>query len=78
MRSILNHRRVGQLAPLLGAVVLLAAACTDGGSGSDVRSPAPTGSLTPASSAEASPSVGGDVVSRNGGAAGVEVSLTTP
>jgi hypothetical protein len=50
MRSIPNHLRVGWLIALIVAV-LLVAACTDGND--DVRSPAPTGSLTPATSAEA-------------------------
>jgi predicted lipoprotein with Yx(FWY)xxD motif len=54
MRSIPNPRATGRLAALLGAL-LVVAACTDGG-GSDVRSAAPTGSLTPATSAEASAS----------------------
>lgn len=40
---------------MLAAAVLLAAACTEP-SDNGVRSPAPTGSLTPATSAEASTS----------------------
>ena len=44
---------MGRLVAVLAAI-LLVAACTD--EGNDVRSPAPTGSLTPATSAEASPS----------------------
>ena len=58
MRLIPNDARSGRLVFLI-AGILLVAACTDGGN--DVRSPAPTGSLTPASSAEApaSPSGGG-------------------
>jgi predicted lipoprotein with Yx(FWY)xxD motif len=54
MRAIPSPATVGRLANLVAAV-LLVAACTDG-SGSDVRSVAPTGSLTPATSAEASAS----------------------
>lgn len=60
MRSTDSRRRAGWLLAVVAAVVLLAA-CTDDGTGSDVRSPAPTGSLTPASSAGASPSAGGRV-----------------
>ncbi|MBI3748964.1 MAG: hypothetical protein HY262_08995 [Chloroflexi bacterium] len=60
MRSTEPQRRAGWLVALVGVVALLAA-CTDDGTRNDVRSPAPTGSLTPASSAEASPSAGGDV-----------------
>ena len=56
MRSTPNVPHVGRLAALVGAI-LLVAACTE--AGSDVRSPAPTGSLTPATSAEASASSGG-------------------
>ena len=64
MRSTRNRRRVGHLTALV-ATILVLAACTD--DGTDVRSPAPTGSLTPASTAEASasPAAGGDL----GGAA---------
>ena len=76
MQSSGPHRRAGTLVAL-AAVVLLLAACTDDGTDSDVRSPAPTGSLTPASSAEASASLSpdGDV----GGAGGTnQLTMTTP
>jgi predicted lipoprotein with Yx(FWY)xxD motif len=51
MRSTRSHHRAGGLAAIVAAI-LLVGACTE--SGADVRSAAPTGSLTPASSAEAS------------------------
>jgi len=57
MRSTSRPVQIGRVLVLLGAILLLAA-CTDGGGGSDVRSAAPTGSLTPATSAEASGSSG--------------------
>jgi hypothetical protein len=47
-------RRRARMPIALIAVVLLAAACTE--PTDDVRSPAPTGSLTPATSAEATAS----------------------
>ena len=50
MRSTLNRRRVGRLVALCAAIMLLAA-CTD--DSTNTRPPAPTGSLTPATSAEA-------------------------
>lgn len=56
MRSILNHLRIGRLAGL-AAAILLVAACTE--AGQDVRSAAPTGSLAPAASASASTGAGG-------------------
>jgi predicted lipoprotein with Yx(FWY)xxD motif/predicted small secreted protein len=56
MRSIPNHPRIGRLAALTAAI-LLVAACT--GAGQDVRSAAPAGSLTPAASASASTDGGG-------------------
>jgi len=60
MRSTRSRRRLGQLIALV-ATILVLAACTD--DGTDVRSPAPTGSLTPASTAgaSASPAAGGDL-----------------
>jgi predicted lipoprotein with Yx(FWY)xxD motif len=61
MRSTRNHLRDRSLAGVVAAV-LLVGACTE--SGTDVRSVAPTGSLTPASSAEASDSTGGGGYSR--------------
>lgn len=79
MRTTPNHP-VGRLVGLLGAI-LLVAACTEPGGG-DVRSAAPTGSLTPASSAEASasPSSGGDLRGgdTNGGGAGVSLLVRAP
>ena len=73
MRSSLSRQQVGPLVALIGASLLLAA-CTDDGTGNDVRSPAPTGSLTPASStgASASPSPAGDV---DGGDAAIRLTL---
>src|SRR5258706_3757789 len=62
MRSIPNPRTSGRVAVLLGTI-LIVAACTDGG-GSDVRSAAPTGSLTPAASVEASASTSSDGYAR--------------
>src|SRR5260221_3999151 len=56
MRSTRTHLRIGRLAVVIG-VLLLVGACTE--PGGDVRSPAPTGSLTPARSAEASDSTAG-------------------
>lgn len=56
MRSTPKRCQVGRLVALLGAILLLAA-CTD--AGSDARSPAPTGSLTPPTSAGPSDSSGG-------------------
>ena len=77
MRSTVNRRHAGRLVALIGAVVLVAA-CTDDGTGNDVRSPAPTGSLTPASSAEASPTAGGDVTGGKGAAARLDLSIPAP
>ena len=75
MRSTQSHRRVGPLAVALGAVLLLAA-CTDDGNGSDVRSPAPTGSLTPASSA--SPTPQGGVIGVDGATARLQFPPARP
>jgi predicted lipoprotein with Yx(FWY)xxD motif len=71
MRSTPNRSRIGRLAALVAAI-LLVAACTDTG-GSDARSPAPTGSLTPATSTGASASagkLGGHVVNAVSGSVG--------
>ena len=74
MRSTPTHPHIGRLVALFGAL-LMVAACTQ--AGGDVRSPAATGSLAPASSAEASAappvsaapsppaSTGGDAYSKN-------------
>jgi predicted lipoprotein with Yx(FWY)xxD motif len=67
MRSIPNDSRIGRVAALVAAL-LLVSACT--GAGQDLPSAAPTGSLTPAASASASAE--GDGYSR--GAYGAEVS----
>jgi hypothetical protein len=74
MRTTPSHP-VGRLVAMLGAI-LLVAACTEPG-GDNVRSPAPTGSLTPASSAEASasPSSGGDLRGAGGNDSGAGISL---
>ena len=74
MRSIRNQRRVGRLVALVGVMALLGA-CNNDGNGGDVRSPAPTGSLTPAN-ATATPQ--GDVTGSGGRAALVGRSSTTP
>ena len=50
MRVTRTRNGLGRLLAVL-VIVFLAAACTN--DDSDVRSPAPTGSLTPATSAEA-------------------------
>jgi hypothetical protein len=62
------------LVALIGTVALLGA-CNNDGNGGDVRSPAPTGSLTPAN-ATATPQ--GDVAVPGGRAALIERSLVTP
>jgi len=56
MRSIPNHPRIGRLAGFVAAI-LLVTACTE--AGQEVRSAAPTGSLSPAASASASTGGGG-------------------
>jgi hypothetical protein len=56
LRSTLHQRRIGRLAAYAGAI-LLVAACTE--PAQDLRSAAPTGSLTPAASASASTGASG-------------------
>jgi hypothetical protein len=55
MRSTQSSRRIGPLAALIAAALLLVTACTE--PTNDAQTPAPTGSLTPATStgAPASP-----------------------